>query len=192
MKVSTKESKVKACPSKVNCRSAKAKKFAGKESKQSAQDQVLEILAESLSLGQEVVERSKLPKMTGLSPKTIANALTKLKKEELIEMDSKTIRLVEKGKEKVKALIIIPKTNLDRHSMLKQKLKGKELVVFDMMAQGFEMDKTSLAKALGYDDKSTKAFQNLMSSMKGKGILEYPTKETVRLTDFCFPRGRKE
>jgi Mn-dependent DtxR family transcriptional regulator len=153
-------------------------------------DLILNVLAEELSMNKDVVPRSKMMSVTGLAAKTLANAYTKLKQQEFIEMDAQSIRLTTAGKTLVADWVIQPKTNQDRHDDIKSKLKGKQITLFDLLQDGHTQSKNDVAVALHYEGKSTKAFQNLVAAMKSKGVVEYPTQDTVRLTDVCFPCGR--
>ena len=159
-------------------------------SKPGASELILQALAEALTFGMDEFARSKLEGHTGLKSKTLANAFTKLKQQGLITMTTTSISLTDAGKKKMGTTNNKAKTNDDRHEDIKSKLKGKQIVLFDLLKDGRTMSKDDLAQALDYENKSTKAFQNLVAAMKSKGICEYPAKDTVRLQDFCFPRGR--
>ena len=167
------------------------KKVGASTSSKSAYDVILELLAESYSCGEESLPRDRLTKGTGLKPKTVANAITKLKQEELIVCDPKSLHLTEAGIQKVGTLANIATTNAERQERLKEKLKGRKAIeLFELLSDGGIYDKDETAKALGYDGKKVKSFMNLIASVKGQGLLEYPDSDSLQLTDMCFPFGR--
>lgn len=179
--------------------SSKKKKKAGgsattsnnKNTKKSAQQIILELVAESYSLGNDSLPRAKLTMGTGLATKTVANNLAKMKTKGLIECpDSKLVRLTPEGIEEAGPLIAAaPKTNAEYQERLKATLKGKQVQLFDLLADGKTHSRVDVAKCLGYDG-ITKGFVNLLGSLRGKKMLDYPDKESVQLADLCFHFGR--
>jgi predicted transcriptional regulator len=178
----------KKLPIKAGSSSAKSRDAT---SKKSAQEIILELAAESYSLGNETLPRSRLTMGTGLATKTVINNLAKLKQKGLIEYpDPKTIKLTQEGVNAVGTLANLPKTNADRHECIKKNLKGKHINLFDLLLDGNIHDKNAIANALGYDSQKTKGFVNLIGAMRSQGLVEYPDKQTVKLSDICFPFGR--
>lgn len=108
-----------------------------------------------------------------------------------MEYDAKAISLTEKGIQALGALATRPTSNAALHEMIIKSLKGKQVRMFGILANGETYKKDNVAKQLDYEDSKVKAFVNLIGGMRGKSIVEYPDKNTVRLTDGCFvePRG---
>lgn len=177
---------------------AKAKPTNAKPSKNKTGDKpatrvILETMALLYARGTETPERKKVASLTALNPKTMANAVTKLKQKDLLECPSgDTFKLTDKGVEELSEFLEgeIGKTNEEVHEKIKAKLKGKEVAFFDLLVDGAEHDKEVVAKALGFvDGKKQKGFQNLAGVLKNKhSVVFYPTKDTVQLVkDVCFP-----
>ena len=162
-------------------------------SKKSAQQLILELTAESYSLGEDSLPRDRLTQGTGLAAKTVVNNLTKLKKQGLIEYpDAQSLRLTTpKGVQAAGSLAQAPATNAERHERLKKNLKGKQIALFDLLADGGARDRDDVARALGYENKRTKAFENVKGKLSGQGLLSYPDNQTMQLADLCFPFGRE-
>lgn len=202
MTMTTSKANKKSSPTKATNKSSPAKAGAtivkkksgggnGGKNKKSAKEIILEIAATELNAGRDVIDRSLLTKGTGLATKTATNNLGKFKNEGLIEYpDPKTFKLTPAGIEACGSLIKVPKTNAERHEHIKEKLKKKEVELFELVMDGEVYKKEDLAKKLGYEDKKTKAFVNLIGGMRGGGILDYPDKDTLQLSDTCFPFGR--
>jgi len=169
---------------------ASARKAKTGDVKKSAQDIILELLAESAGIGEESLPRERLTKGTGLAAKTVNNNITKLKQKGWVDYDAKTIHLTENGMESSGAMANVPKTNAEIHERTKSKLKGKEILLFEMLADGNVRDRNEVAQALGYENMKTKAFLNVVGKLSGQGIAEYPDKQSVQLSDKCFRFGR--
>ena len=61
------------------------------------------------------------------------------------------------------------------------------LKIFDFLIDGQEHEKAKVIKAVGCDNKNS--FAPIMSrDLKSKGIVEYPSRTTVKLSkEMCFP-----
>jgi len=145
------------------------------------------------ALGHNSLERTKLTALTGIHGKsTIANALTKLKNDDLMLVTPEEITITDLGLEmanpaEAQAMLEgIPITNAQYHKSVKEqyKLKPKQIEFFDFIADGKIYHKEEVAKRLGMKMNST--FFNLLTSLKKFGIIEYDSK-TVRLTDTMMP-----
>lgn len=158
--------------------------------KKSAQDTIFELVAESHGLRNDSLARDQLSKGTGIAAKTVANNLIKLKQKGLVEYDATTVHLTSKGIEKAGPLASGPTSNEEIHERLKKGLKGKQVKLFDLLADGGIHDRNVFAVELDFEDAKKKGFKNLCSALSGKGLVEYPDKQTMTLTDTCFPLGR--
>ena len=81
-------------------------------------------------------------------------------------------------------------TNAEVHEKIKSQLKGKFVMLFEILSDGEIHSKDDVAHALDFDGgKSQKGFQNMMGVMKNKeGLIIYPTSDTVQLVkEICFP-----
>ena len=145
------------------------------------------------ALGQDSLERKKLPALTGIHGKsTIANALTKLKNEGWMLVTPDSVTITGSGMNAADPTAVgtimedIPTTNAAYHKSVKEqyKLKPKAIELFDCIQDGKVYEKEKVAEKIGMKMNST--FANLMTSLKKHGVIEYDTK-TVRLTDAMMP-----
>lgn len=191
-KTNTKSNKDK---SSTKAKSPAAKAKSSGDGKKGADQAIMEALATFLQRGNEAPERSKVAKVTKLADKTIANALTKLKRKNYVVIEGKTLRLTQEGKDFLGPLAEKAgggATNEEVHDNLKKDMKKKEVELFDALIDGKVHDKQEIAEALAYKDgKKTKTFMNMTAAMKTKGIVHYPEgKNTIQLVlDTCFPWG---
>ena len=144
-----------------------------------------------VTTGKNPVERHRVVQMLGtMGNSTLANALTKLKKLEWMKVEPKSLEVTELGMENAdtdneEAVT----TNEEHHAQIKEKykLKDKEIMLFDLLADGATHDAKIISTEMGMKMNSTWA--NLKTSLKKKGILEFQGK-TLKLTDDMFPFGR--
>ena len=149
----------------------------------SAKQQILKFAADAYCKGGTSLDRDKLIVLTKLAGKTVMNNLSKLKKEGLIEYsDSKTICLTEAGVEYMgdQCKILTPE---EIRAELMEGLKGKPLRLYDLLKDGKTYLKDHVAKELDFEGKRQKGFQNLVGKLKSAGMVQYPDKDHISLTD---------
>ena len=148
-----------------------------------------------MALQQDFLERKKLSAITGIQGKsTIANALTKLKNDQLMNITPDSITITAKGLQRADPKIVeeaakdIPTTNKAHHENVKAqlKLKPKQTELFDYIQDGRTYQKAEVATAINLKMNST--FSNLLTSLKKIGVIEFD-RTTIRLTDEMFPFG---
>ena len=187
MKVTNRSGKV--APNKAS--SPAKPQYGNSSNKLGAKQLILKMVAESYSLGEESLPRSRLIRGTGIAAKTVTNNIAKLKNEGLIEYpDSTSIRLTSKGMKQVGGLADPPKTNAELQERIKEKLTGKKLRMVDLLSDGLPHSKEEIAVGLDFQSKSQKGFVNLLGSMRSSGFVSYPDNQTAELTDMWFPFGR--
>jgi hypothetical protein len=161
--------------------------------KRAVVDVILETVAEaySISFGKVPLERKRLEIVTGLKKKTIDNTLPQLGRNGWITYDSKTLQLTAEGVKKVGSLVSFPQNNAECQARIKQNLKGKAIELLELLEDGRAHNCGDVAVKLGYDSAKKKSFANLKGSLKGKGFAEYSSdKQSIQLSDVCFPFGR--
>ena len=118
---------------------------------------------------------------------TIANALTKLRKEGLVDTSKKGfITISKKGMDKAAFKDMSNLTNEDFQKSMKEKLTSRQCALFDYLADGKVRAKKEAAAAIGCKMNSTWA--NMLTPMKKLGIIEFG-RETINLTKKMFPLG---
>jgi hypothetical protein len=81
-------------------------------------------------------------------------------------------------------------TNQDVQLEILQQLTPTMTCLFRLVQDGQHYSRDYLAKALGYINKKAGGFQTLLSRMHCKGYLDFIDKNSVQLSDTCFPFGR--
>jgi hypothetical protein len=146
--------------------------------------------------GLEDVPRKQVAVQVGMKPTSLQVLISNMKKNGLVECrNSETVRLTDQGlaMSNVEDAPAPVDTETVHEDIKTNVLKGKSRMVqiFDFLADGKVHKKADVMDAIGYTNKAS--FNVLMSQTKSTGILEYPDKDTVRLTtDMCFPLGRPE
>ena len=184
-----------ASPNKKKCKAPSASTTIGTGTgSKTSDDLILEALANFRLKREDAPTKEKLISVTMIVKKTFLNRLPKLKEKGLITYDKSGVSLTEKGIAALGPLAEVPKSNEEVHERLMKDLKPKEQKFFKLLL-GFEDAepnkvhlKEDIAKALGYESKKQKTFQNLIGAMKAKNIVEYPDSDHVKFVkDTCFP-----
>jgi hypothetical protein len=119
-------------------------------------------------------------------------ALSRAAKKGLLDRsDKRVLDLTDKGREEAGDAPPV-KTNEDAHNKIKEELSDKMQEAFALMTDGKAHTREELASAMKYPDIKHQGFRKLLDRIKGKGYLDYVDKDTVRLSDVCFPQGRDE
>ena len=130
-----------------------------------------------------MLAKDKLIQLTGLAKKTVLNNLAKLKKEGLVEYpEPQFLALTAVGVAHMgdECKILTPH---ERASQFLQDLKGKSLALYELLKDGESRFKEDVAKDLNYEGgRRQKGFQNLIGKWKTAGMVEYPSKDKVKMT----------
>ena len=168
----------------------KAKKFKTPAST-SAEGRILGcLLHEETIKKQNEAPRKQVAILASIKPSSFAPLVSKMKGRDLIFCPSKdTLGLTEKGRSMADPSFV-PSSNKDACTEMKAKhcAGGMAAKVFDLLDDGRVYEKTFVFERIGCKSKST--FAPLLSKLKAKGVIHYPTPNTVQLTDACFPWGR--
>lgn len=134
------------------------------------------------------VPRKAIAACSGVKSNTFVVTLSMLKKQGLIEYDTDSIRLTDKGRDKANPCAVPLDNSLAQENMkLRNKLGGKALLMFEALLDGHVHDRVALAKKIGCTNKATLSV--MLSNLKKKGVLVYDC-TTIQLSDACFPFGR--
>ena len=127
-----------------------------------------------------------------------AKALTYLKKERFIVFpNKKSLQLDASCIDKLPA-VHAPVDNTAVQARLRVMLKGKKGKVgssktdqiFEELTDGMEHTRESVAMATGYTNLKSAGFSKALGTLSGLGMISYPDKNSLTLTDICFPYGR--
>jgi predicted transcriptional regulator len=164
---------------------------AKKSSSKTGLQRILNALATLRLLhGLREAPKKQVAGMAEVSNSTLPSLLSRMTKKGLIEYGStsETIILTDKGMEMADSLDV-PQRNEEAHEAIKQKLKGKPLRIFEILADGKPHTKESIMKTVNCTNPSTFA-PMLSRELRKPGYIHYPSTGTVQLADCCFPFGR--
>ena len=166
-----------------------SKKPSGAAPKGSNKERTLQALASQFSFGHEKADRNAIITEAQIaSPKSFANMLPDLKREGLVDYDSKLIWLTEAGKDHVgEDALSAPKDNGPMQEKIRSgMLKGnKAKDIFDFLLDGKWYTRPEIAEEMGLE--KNKSFANAVGSLSK--ITEKQGGK-IRLVDMCFPAGR--
>jgi hypothetical protein len=121
-----------------------------------------------------------------------AKALTQVKSEGLIEYpNAKTLRLSQHGLGSLPK-IDPPKNNKAAQERLCTRIAPKACGIFRFLHDGQVHDREEVALASGYTNLKSAGFAKALGTLSGLGIMSYPDKKSVQLTDIAFPYGRPQ
>lgn len=150
----------------------------------SSKDKILKVVADSYCKGTNLIKVEKLVAVTKLAKGSLMNVLTKLKKENLLESpEPGAVSLTEAGVEYMgdDCKILTPE---EVQAKMKETLKGKPLRLFELLKDGLTLSKEAVAKELDFPEgKKQRSFMNFLSKLKTGGMIEYPDKDHVKMTD---------
>ena len=133
--------------------------------------------------------------MAGVKQVTFSSTISRMKDKHLIEykLHQKTMKLTKRGKDMAAKLTTpndLVTSNEQHHENIKNKLSdGLAQGIFEYLSDGQEHNKKDIMEAIECTNQKT--FGPLLSKQfKKPNYIEYPSKDTVRLTDQCFPFGR--
>jgi len=69
--------------------------------------------------------------------------------------------------------------------IVRERLTGPQMKIYDALSAGNEMNRADVAAAAGLSVNASH-FSNTVSSLKTLGLVEYPSKGTLRLSDWIF------
>jgi hypothetical protein len=124
--------------------------------------------------------------MADISSATFPSMISRMAKKGLIAYgsDSKTLIITAKG-EAMAEPVKVATTTEEVQEEIKKKLKGKALRIFEFLADGMPREKKDVMIAVDCLNAST--FAPLVSrELKKHGLVEYPTRTTMKLSAMCF------
>lgn len=147
---------------------------------------------ERRSHGDVNVPRRTVLALSGVKNSTFPVAISGMKKKGLIDYDKDFIRLTDDGRAKANPGEL-PEISVDNETVqadIKKRHKllgGNRGLLYDLLLDGRAHGRAAAAERIGCTNKAT--FAVALSNMKKDGIITYD-KDTVSLTDMCFPKGR--
>jgi hypothetical protein len=121
-----------------------------------------------------------------------AKALTQVKAEGLIDYPSgKTLKLSQHG------LASLPKIDPPRNNKAAQerlctRIQPKACGILRFLHDGQVHDREQVALASGYTNMKSAGFAKALGTLSSLGIMHYPDKKSIQLTDIAFPYGRPQ
>jgi hypothetical protein len=149
------------------------------------------LLAIEMQSGNVNVPRKMVASQVGIKDSTFAVTISIMKnKHDLIDYDKETIHLTDKGRSKaVPAKRPLDNETAQKEIMERYKLGGSGMagLLFKMLLDGQVHDRQAVSSNIGCTNKGTIAV--LLSKLKKSQVIEYD-RNTIRLSDKCFPYGR--
>ena len=137
--------------------------------------------------GIEEVDKKRICKMANISEATAPSLFSRMVKENLIRYGTapNTIAITDAGMEIAEPCDVIT-SNEEYHEQIKKELKGKAVQIFEILQDRQIHKKADIMKAINCTNKNT--FAPLLSRAFAKnGYIQYPSRDTVQLSDTCFP-----
>jgi hypothetical protein len=127
-----------------------------------------------------------------------AKALSHLKKKGYIQFPNKKSLLLDASCIDKLPAVQAPVDNTAVQARLRVILKGKKGKVgssktdqiFEELTDGMEHNREAVAVATGYTNLKSAGFAKALGTLSGLGLVIYPDKKSLMLTDICFPYGR--
>lgn len=140
--------------------------------------------------GLEEAPKESVLVMSKVSKATFPSLISRMVKKELIEYGStKSYLMITALGEGQAEPLDLPTSDEEHHEEIKKELKGKALQIFEILADGKVHKKFDIMGAI--DCKNPSTFAPLVSrNFAKKGYIKYPSKDTMQLTDECFPFSR--
>ena len=174
----------------------KAKPSTGKATKKTAsKNALLGVIAELSPLHKGKPPRDLVARRAGYgngSNPSFKKALNRAKNKDYVHLTDKlVVVLTDLGRGEAGDPPKI-ETNKEAQKIILKELSGKMQVAFKILQDGNTHKRTELARKLGYDSEKNQGFKKLLDRIRVKGYLETVDKESVQLTDLCYPNGRDD
>ena len=153
---------------------------------------ILEALAKFRAIGTMQPKRNDVMVFSGNSntPEGFKKTLGNLRKhKKFVEFHGNdAVSLTDEGIAQVGHVDPSNISNEAYHDAVKEMLSKKGGEIFDELADGREYDKIDVATKMGYNLSKLSGFNKDLGRMNTLGLLN-KTKDTIQLSDKCFPKG---
>ena len=131
--------------------------------------------------------RKQVLAMSGVKANTFQVTLSGMKKKGLATFDKDFIYMTTQGRAQANVADFAMDNGSVQEQLKKRfKIGGKAAALFDLLTDGLVHDRSSLLDGLGIK-KNTGAV--MLSNLKKNGVIGFD-KDTIKMTDMCFPFGR--
>ncbi|CAB9511742.1 expressed unknown protein [Seminavis robusta] len=170
-----------------------AKDSAAKKSKATSKNELLGVIAQLGLMHDGKPPRDLVARRAGYGSgdnPSFKKALLRASKRDHVDLSDKlVVSLTEKGQQEAGDPPELP-TNKAAQEKILEELTAKMKTAFELMRDGKVHLRTDLAEKLGYDSAKEQGFKKLLDRIRLKGYLEAVDKDSVQLSDLCFPNGR--
>ena len=185
-KTSPKASKSKP-KAKAKAGTAKAKKPLGKNS-------LLGVIAQLAPLHNGQPPRDLVARRAGYGSgdnPSFKKALSRASKKNFVDLSEKmVVFLTDMGKNEAGDAPALKTNEECQEAILADLSRGKQTEAFRLLQDGKVHQRSDLAIKLGYSSEKDGGFKKLLDRIRVSGYLENVDKESVQLSDICFPNGR--
>ena len=136
--------------------------------------------------------KARVQKQAEITSATFPSLISRMAKKGLVEYgsDKGTLKITAMGREKAPDDYDFPTSNEEFHQTILKKLKvAKARDIFEILMDGRPHSKQDIMEAI--DCTNPKTFAPLLSrELKKPGYITYPSRDTVQLSDECYPLSR--
>jgi len=172
---------------------AKAKTTATKKAKATSKSQLLGVINQLAPLHDGKPPRDLVAQRAGYGDGnngSFKKALFRASKRGQVDLsDKSSVFLTEKGQQEAGDVPELP-TNKEAQEAILEELTSKRKEAFELLNDGKVYLRSDIAAKLGYESEKHQGFKKLLDRIKAMGYLDYPDKDSVQLSDTCFPNGR--
>lgn len=174
---------------------AKAKSSGAKTKKATGKNQLLGVIAQLAPLHNGKPPRDLVARRAGYGSgdnPSFKKALSRASQKDMVDLSDKmVVFLTTLGKDEAGEAPAI-KTNKEAQEVILNELPAKQKEAFGSLQDGKVHQRSSLATKLGYASEKEQGFKKLIDRISAQGYLDKLDKESVQLSDLCFPNGRDE
>ena len=156
---------------------------------------LLGVIAQLAPLHQGKPPRDLVARRAGYgngSNPSFKKALNRAKNKAYVDLSNNTVvTLTELGQQEAGDPPDIA-TNEQAQETIMKELSSKMQDAFKLLQDGKVHHRADLAKTMGYDTEKNQGFRKLLDRIRLKGYLDNVGKESVRLSDLCYPNGRDD
>ncbi|OEU23395.1 hypothetical protein FRACYDRAFT_233568 [Fragilariopsis cylindrus CCMP1102] len=166
-----------------------------KKGKATSKNQLLGVIAQLAPLHKGKPPRDFVARRAGYGRGDNASfkkALSRAKKRDHVDLSDKmVVFLTDLGRDEAGNAPEV-ETNKQAQETILSELTAKMKTVFEILQDGKVHQRLSLAKTLDYASAKEQGFKKLLDRIRLKGYLDNVDKESVQLSDTCYPNGRVE
>ena len=174
---------------------AKAKSTGAKTKKSTGKNQLLGVIAQLAPLHSGKPPRDLVARRAGYGSgdnPSFKKALSRASQRDHVDLSDKlVVFLTTLGKDEAGEAPAI-KSNKEAQETILNDLTAGQKTAFGILQDGKIHQRSDLATKLGYASEKEQGFKKLVDRISRQGYLNKLGKDSLQLSDLCFPNGRDE